>query len=150
MKWAAARQDQKNDMCVQRRLRSAWASAQSDQGLHCPHEESLGPHLPNERTAKTDHTGKMPRLIWVFAGRTCHFVGFSWGGSYVFDPAYRCLTNRSRCHCYFGYEPASALNNSGSNLIYMYYMLIYWLSWRTSMRADLEQHRNPGWRFVHG
>ena len=24
-------------------LRSAWASAQSDQSLHCPHEESLGP-----------------------------------------------------------------------------------------------------------
>ena len=24
----------------------------------------------------SDHTGRMPRLIWVFAGRTCHFVGF--------------------------------------------------------------------------
>ena len=23
-----------------------------------------------------DMTGRMPRLIWVFAGRTCHFVGF--------------------------------------------------------------------------
>ena len=30
-------------LCSQRRLRSAWASAQSDQSLHCPHEESLGP-----------------------------------------------------------------------------------------------------------
>ena len=28
------------------------------------------------RTAKTDQMGRMPRLIWVFAGRTCHFVGF--------------------------------------------------------------------------
>ena len=27
------------------------------------------------RTAKTDQIGQMPRLIWVFAGRTCHFVG---------------------------------------------------------------------------
>ena len=27
------------------------------------------------RTAKTDQTGRMPRLI-VFAGRTCHFIGF--------------------------------------------------------------------------
>ena len=27
------------------------------------------------RTAKTDQTGQMPRLILVFAGRTCHFVG---------------------------------------------------------------------------
>ena len=24
----------------------------------------------------SDHTGRLPRLIWVFAGRTCHFVGF--------------------------------------------------------------------------
>ena len=30
-------------LCAQRRLRSAWASAQSDQRLRCPHEESLGP-----------------------------------------------------------------------------------------------------------
>ena len=28
-------------LCTQRRLRSAWASAQSDQSLCCPHEESL-------------------------------------------------------------------------------------------------------------
>ena len=28
------------------------------------------------RTAKTDQTGWMPRLIWVFAGRTGYFVGF--------------------------------------------------------------------------
>ena len=27
-------------------------------------------------TAKTDQTGRMPRLIGVFAGRTCHIVGF--------------------------------------------------------------------------
>ena len=24
----------------------------------------------------SDQTGQMPRLIWVFSGRTCHFVGF--------------------------------------------------------------------------
>ena len=24
----------------------------------------------------SDQTGRMPKLIWVFAGRTCHFVGF--------------------------------------------------------------------------
>ena len=40
-------------LCAQRRLRSAWASAQSDQRLRYPHEESLGPLLPIERTAKT-------------------------------------------------------------------------------------------------
>ena len=30
-------------VCAQRRLGSAWASAQSDQGLRCPLKESLGP-----------------------------------------------------------------------------------------------------------
>ena len=42
-----------NWVCAQRRLRSAWASAQSEQSLRCPHEESLGPALHIERTAKT-------------------------------------------------------------------------------------------------
>ena len=30
-------------------------------------------HADNE---DSDQTRRMPRLIWVFAGRTCHFVGF--------------------------------------------------------------------------
>ena len=51
-------------LCAQRSLRSAWASAQSDQSLRCPHEESFDPYLPTERIAKTlDQTGRMPRLI---------------------------------------------------------------------------------------
>ena len=32
-----------DSLCTQRRLRSAWASAHSDQSPRCPHEESLGP-----------------------------------------------------------------------------------------------------------
>ena len=40
-------------VCAQRRHRPAWASAQSDQDLCCPHEETLGPELPTECTAKT-------------------------------------------------------------------------------------------------
>ena len=43
---------QQNDLCAQWRLRSAWASAQSDQNICCPHEETLGPCLSLERTAK--------------------------------------------------------------------------------------------------
>ena len=74
-------------LCSQRRLRSAWASAQSDQGRRCPHEESLGPYLPIKRTAKTlirlggCQTGRMPRLIWVFAGRTVTLLVLSCRGS---------------------------------------------------------------------
>ena len=52
-KWAASWQNQQCGMCAQRRLRSAWASAQSDQSLRCLHEEGLGLYLPIEWTAKT-------------------------------------------------------------------------------------------------
>ena len=40
--WAAAQQNQQNYLCAQRRLRSAWASAQTDQSLCCPHVKSIG------------------------------------------------------------------------------------------------------------
>ena len=31
----------------------------------------------------TDQTGRMPRLIWVFAGRTATLLVLSWGGSFL-------------------------------------------------------------------
>ena len=46
-------------LCAQWRLRSAWASAQSDQSLRCLHEESLDPWLSIECTEKT-----LIRLGW--------------------------------------------------------------------------------------
>ena len=49
--WAATWQNQQNECAPSED--SAWASAQSDQSLRCLHEESLGPWLPTERTAKT-------------------------------------------------------------------------------------------------
>ena len=52
------RQNQQNGMCIQRRLRSAWASL----ATHWAHSE--------------DWSVWMPRLIWVFAWRTGHYVGF--------------------------------------------------------------------------
>ena len=33
-----------------------------------------------------DQTGRMPRLIWVFAGRSYYLLVLSWGGSYQFLP----------------------------------------------------------------
>ena len=36
--------------------------------------ESLATHWV--QSENFDQTGRMPRLIWVFAGRTCYFVGF--------------------------------------------------------------------------
>ena len=65
-------------LCPQRRLRSAWASTQSDQS-----SPALNGWLRTQayfmRTAKTDQTGQMPRLIWVFAGHTfILFVLLKW------------------------------------------------------------------------
>ena len=57
-------------MFAQRRLKSACASAQSDQSLRCLHEENLHPWLTKMRTDKI-----LIRLcecvIRIFAGRTC-------------------------------------------------------------------------------
>ena len=36
--------------------------------------ESLATHWVHSEDS--DQTGRMPKLIWVFAGCTCHFVGF--------------------------------------------------------------------------
>ena len=63
-------------MCAQRRLRSAWASAQSDQNLCCVLNGYLRTQAFFMRTAKT-----LIRLGgcqgWsVFAGWACHFVGY--------------------------------------------------------------------------
>ena len=44
-------------------------------------KEGLGLYLPIERTTKTEQTGRMPRLIWVFAGRTSTLLVLSWGSS---------------------------------------------------------------------
>ena len=41
------------DLCAQRRLRSAWASAQSGQSIRCTPDEDLGPNLPIMRTGNT-------------------------------------------------------------------------------------------------
>ena len=59
-------------------------SKDSDQPGHSPSLISLRCALIGKprtqcffvRTAKTDQTGRMPRLIWVFSDRTGHFVGF--------------------------------------------------------------------------
>ena len=55
---------------------SAWASTQSDQILRYALNRKPRTQRFFMRTAKTDQTGRMPRLIWVFAGCRSHFIGF--------------------------------------------------------------------------
>ena len=60
--------------CAQRRLRSAWAYAQSDQSLCSALNGYVRIQCFFMRTAKTDQTGQNTRLIRVFAGRIYHHV----------------------------------------------------------------------------
>ena len=82
--WASSWQNQQNGMCTQWRLRSAWASAQSDQSLRCPHEESFGPYQPIERTAKTlIRLGGCPGWSESSLGAHVSMLVLSRGGSYL-------------------------------------------------------------------
>ena len=71
-----SRRTTKPTMCAQWRLRSTWASAQSDQSSLCAQHVVKGPMFLHEDREDSDLTGRMPRLIWVLAVRTGHFVGF--------------------------------------------------------------------------
>ena len=86
-KWVTLLQNQQNDLCAQQRLRSTWASAQSDQHLHSPHEEILGPQLPIEHTAKTRISlGVCQSWSESSLGTHAILLVLSWGGSSQCSP----------------------------------------------------------------
>ena len=92
-------------LCVQRKLRSAWASAQSDQSLRSPHEESLGPSYPLSASEDADQTGR----IWAYAGRTLILLVLSCHGSNALRYMHTCFIHHSVCvlqsrsaHSYLG------------------------------------------------
>ena len=68
-------------LCAQRRLRSAWASSQSDQFSLCAYWVAKDPSFLHADSENSDQTGRMLRLIWVFAGRTLILRVLSRSGS---------------------------------------------------------------------
>ena len=42
----------------------------------CAQWVAKDPRFLHADSGDSDQTGRMPRLIWVFTGGTCHFVGF--------------------------------------------------------------------------
>ena len=68
--WTASWQNQQNGICAQWRLRSAWASAKSDQSSLCAWRKLGSSAMHWAHREDSDQTGRMPSLIWVFAGRT--------------------------------------------------------------------------------
>ena len=82
-------------VCTQRSLRSAWASAQvwSESSLSAWRKlGSLDTH--SAHSEDSDLTGRMPRLIWVFAGRTVILLVLSWCGSFYLIMEHRVLAER--------------------------------------------------------
>ena len=71
-------------MCAQRRIRSALASPQSDHSSLCAQWEATNPRFLHADSKDSDQTGRMPRLSWVFAGRTDHFVLLFFGVFFFF------------------------------------------------------------------
>ena len=91
-------------LCAQRRLRSAWASAQSDQSLGMKKGWLVVLRLPSlirvfvvcigawrkvgslathwTHSEGSDQTERMPRLIWVFVVRIVILLVLSWDGSF--------------------------------------------------------------------
>ena len=70
-------------VCAQQGLRSAWASAQSDQVFACAQWVAKDPSFLHADSEDSDQTGRMPRLIWVFAGRTAILLVLSCRGSII-------------------------------------------------------------------
>ena len=68
-------------LCAQRRLRSAWASTQSDQSSlsTCRKLGSLATHWVYSEDS--DQNRQMPRLIWGFTGHIVILLVLSCGGS---------------------------------------------------------------------
>ena len=46
------------------------------ESLLCAQWVAKDPSFLHAESEDSDQTGQMLRLIWVFAGRSCHFVGF--------------------------------------------------------------------------
>ena len=53
-------------------IRPVWSESSQ-----CAQWVAKDPSFLHADSKDSDQTGLMPRLIWVFAGRTCHFVGFA-------------------------------------------------------------------------
>ena len=56
---------------ISRGIRPVW----SESSL-CTQWVAKDPSFLHTDSENSDQTGRMPRLIWIFAGRTYHFVGF--------------------------------------------------------------------------
>ena len=79
VKWASSWQNQQDDLCAQRWLGSAWASAQSDPSLQCAHWVAEDPMFLYADSA--DRQGGCPGWSESLLGAKVIWLDLSWGGS---------------------------------------------------------------------
>ena len=128
---AKAWQNQQNDLCAQRRLRSVWASAQSDQSQSCPPEAKLGPKLPTERTAKTlIRLGGCPGWSESSLGTKVILLVLSWDGSKFFflESTYAAHIHFITCFT-FCIEPNMKSFSHANNIVLRRGIYIHSLNW---------------------
>ena len=110
-------------LCAQRRLRSAWASAQSDQSLLCAQWVAKGPSFLHADSEDSDQTGRTPWLIRVFAGRTLTLLVLSRGGSFLECLQYNLWQNKHAYQYILIYTKLAfpKKNNLHWNVLWKYY-----------------------------
>ena len=80
-KWAISWQNQQNGMHTQQRLRSAWASTQSDQSSLCAQWIAKDPSFLHVDSEESDQTGRTPRLSESSLGTHAILLVLLWSGS---------------------------------------------------------------------
>ena len=75
------RHDKTNKVTVRPAKAQVSLGTQSDQSSLCAWWVAKDPNFPHADSEDSDQTGRMPRLIWVFAGRTLILFVLSCRGS---------------------------------------------------------------------
>ena len=87
---------------------SAWSKFGSLAIMLLRNRASFYWHLGRVHSKDSDQTGQMPRLIWVFARWTCHFVGFAMWWLHLFGLCQAKVCLQTNIYCADSNHPAHA------------------------------------------
>ena len=78
-------------------IRPVWSES-----LLCAQWVAKDPSFPHADSEDSDQTGLMPRLSWVFAGRTTTLLVLPWGGSIIYNKGFLTIQlSDSTCNFFF-------------------------------------------------
>ena len=108
------------------------AKTQISLGIHpvwsessqCAQWVAKDPLLFHAHSKDSDQTGQMPRLIWVFAGRKCHFVGFVVRQLIVYDQLQQDMAQFPFCLLYFQSVCSSSFSFQTATFLVVHYLSV--------------------------